>query len=312
MVAQRAFRFGVTAYTASSASEWAETARSAESLGYSTLLIPEHLHCLPSMTGMLAAAQATTTLRVGSLVLANDFWHPLWLAREFAALVMFACDRVELGLRTGWMRDDYEQSGVRFDPPGVRIDRLEEAITVIKGLFQHAPFSFHGHYYALCDVSLQPEQQHRPPFLIGGGGRRMLALAARKADIVSINSQMTADGGFDMASLAPEVMARQIAWVREAAGSRFATLELNMLINIVVVTERRSASAEEEAASWTALGFPATADLLLGSPRALIGSVEEIVAQLVAQRERYQISYIVIPRDQMEAFAPVVARLAGA
>jgi probable F420-dependent oxidoreductase len=313
MPTSRAFRFGVNAFGAESAEEWMIRARRAEELGYDTLVVADHLHSFPPLAGMLAAAQATTRLRVGSLTIGNDFRHPLMLARELAAIDHFSGGRLELGLGTGWASTDYAGSGLHLDSPSVRISRLREAIAVIKGVFREAPFSFAGQHYTIRDVTLQPRPPARrhPPLLIGGGGRRMLALAAREADIVGINPRATPDGGFDAGQLAVDIVAAQVAWVREEAGERFDELELNMLVNTVTVTEDRVGAAEELATFWTRAGFPLTADLLLHSPYALIGTIEQIVAQLQAQRDRLHISYIVIRQEQLEEFAPVVALLCG-
>lgn len=311
MVSERQFRFGVTASKAVSAEAWVQSARRAEQLGYSTFVIPEHLHCFPPLAGMMAAALATSTLRVGSLTLANDFWHPLWLARELAAIDFLSFGRLEIGIGTGWMYQDYHCSGLELQSPSIRIERLLEALAIIKGLFRGEVFSFEGQHYTLRDVELQPHtaQKRHPPLLIGGGGKRMLTIAAREADIVGVNSRMTADGSFDISSLEPSKFEQQVAWVREAAGSRFASLELNILVNSVAVTEHREKAAEELAAFWIDRGFLVSADLLLRSPRVLIGSIDQLVDQLQDMRERYHVSYIVIPQEKMEAFAPVVAYL---
>lgn len=311
MARERRFRFGVTASGAESPEAWLHSARRAEQLGYSTFVMPEHLHCFPPLSGMLAAAMATSTLHVGTLTFANDFWHPLWLARELAGIDFFSSGRLEIGIGTGWMYQDYHAGGIELRAPSVRIERLLEAIAVIKGLFQGGEFSFEGQHYTLRDVELKPQTVRggHPPLLIGGGGKRMLGIAAREADIVGVNSRMTADGRFDTSSLEPSVFEQQVAWVQEAAGDRFSSLELNVLVNSVAVTENREEAAEELAAYWCNLGFILTADLLLRSPRALIGNVEQLVEQLQDMRERYHVSYIVIPQAHMEAFAPVVAYL---
>jgi probable F420-dependent oxidoreductase len=320
MMGLRPFRFGVeTLSYASSGPAWRDAARKIEGLGYATLLVDEHIdRQLAPIAALVAAAEATTALRVGSFVFANDFRHPALLAKEMASLDVLSGGRVELGLGTGYARADYDQAGIPFDPPGVRIDRLEEAIHILKGCFTGDPFSFTGRHYTVHALkgAPVPVQRPYPPLLIGGGARRTLSLAAREADIVSVNIRTTTAGGFDFASLTAAAVDQKVAWVRDAAGQRLPTLELNIQVPFVAVTAARQQAAEGflrlfEQRFGMSAGTLGVEDVL-ASPSFLIGSVDQIVEELQARRERYGFSYIVIWDTSMDAFAPVVARLAGA
>jgi probable F420-dependent oxidoreductase len=186
----RTFRFGVQEHRAPSAKAWKEKAREVESLGYATLYLPDHFtDQVGPIAALMAAADATTTLRVGSLVFDNDYRHPVVLAKEAATLDLLSEGRLDLGLGAGWMASDYEQAGIPFDSAGTRISRMEEALTIIKGLFTGEPFTFAGEHYRLTSMegSPRPVQRPHPPILLGGGGRRMLRIAAREADIVNVN-----------------------------------------------------------------------------------------------------------------------------
>jgi probable F420-dependent oxidoreductase len=308
----RKFRFGVEIRRAGSAKEFRETVRRAEALGYSTLFVPDHFvdHPLAPLPALAVAAEVSPSLRLAPGVLGNDYRHPVVLAREAATVDLLSDGRLELGIGAGWMSVDYERSGIPLERPGRRIARLAEAIAVLKGLFAEGPFSFQGEHYRVdaLDGHPKPAQRPHPPFLIGGGGRKVLALAAREADIVGINANLrSGQGGEDAArSLSPARTDEKLAWVREAAGPRFADLEITTLVGVVQVTGNPRPFAEGMA---RAFGVPL--EQALESPIALVGSVESMVESLEARRARWQISYPVVPQDALEPFAPVVARLAG-
>jgi probable F420-dependent oxidoreductase len=314
------FRFGIVSGV-STRDEWVELARKTEALGYSTLLTGEHpsFGATGPIAAVMAAADATTTLRVGWNVLANDFRNPVLLAQEAATIDVLSSGRLELGIGTGWLRTDYTAMGIPFEPAGVRVDRLAEAVPLLKRLFGPVAVTHTGAHYRVQDLDLMPKplQQPHPPILVGGAGRRMLTLAAREADIVSLNKATTAEGTLDLASGTPDAASRQVEWVREAAGDRFGHLELHIQAGVTVTHDRLSA-AKKSAAGL--LRFPAevasnaeavTAEDVLASPTALIGTVEEIVEGLLERRRRYGVSYITVYDDDMDVFAPVVARLAG-
>jgi probable F420-dependent oxidoreductase len=262
---------------------------------------------------MMAAATATTTLRVGTNVLANDFRHPLIVGAEVAAVDFFSGGRVVLGLGTGFWRQDYDQSGIPFDPPSTRVGRLEEAVQILKGMCTTAPFSFDGQYYAVRDFELSPgpRQQPHPPILVGGGGRRILALAAREASIVGFGRRSTRSGGFDTDSDTPDATAEKVAWVREAAGERLEQLEFSFLASFAAVTDDPVTEAQRLSQGWRELGVDIVADQILRSATSLIGTVDEIVAKLEHARERYGLSFIVIGEGQIDEFAPIVKQLSG-
>lgn len=308
------FQFGVNTTSASSREAWIGTAQKAESLGFHSLLVADHLgNQLGPTAALVAAAAATTTLRVGSFVFGNDFRHPVYLAQEAATIDLLSGGRFELGLGTGWMRSDYDVSGIPFDPPGTRVSRLIEAVQIIKGFFAESPFSFTGQYYSVrnLDGRPKPAQKPHPPLMLGGGSQRILSLAAREADIVSVNLKTTAQGTLDFSSSTAEAAAQKIAWVRRAAGERFGDLILNLLVPIVVVTEKQQEAARQVLRRYHSPDDDASVQELLESPSALIGTVDQIVEQLQERRERFGFSYIVV-FEPMEQFAPVVERLAGA
>jgi probable F420-dependent oxidoreductase len=310
-VAVRPFRFGVTAPTPSAGTDWVERARRVEQLGYSILVVPDHFrdHLAP-VPALTAAALATTRLRVGSLVFSNDFRQPAVLAKEAATIDVLSGGRFELGLGGGWLRAEYDQTGIPFDAPGTRIERLEEAVTIIKGLLAGERVTFAGRHYTIADLEGRPTpvQRPHPPIAIGGGGRRTLTLAAREASIVGLVPRARRDGsGLDMTDLSDAATREKLEWVRSAAGDRFDSLEIHALIQAVAVSERRTAAADDLASR-----FKVARDVVLETPYVLLGTVEEMCETLRQRRERYGISYLTVFERDMEVFAPVVARLAGA
>jgi probable F420-dependent oxidoreductase len=298
----------------SSRQAWEETARKTEALGYSALVVADHVWTqLAPLAALVAAAEATTTLRIGGYVFGNDFWHPAILAREVASIDLLSGGRLEFGIGTGWERDDYVRRGIVLDPPGVRRRRLAEAIQVFKGLFADGPCSFQGEFYTIdgLDALPKPAQRPHPPFLIGGGGPRMLALAAQQADIVSINMRTTEAGELDWPSGTAAAADEQVRWVREAAGARFDALELNAIM-FYVPTADREAAAAQLAAEWGIAEQGLSPADVLSCPHFLIGSNEQVIEELQQRRERYGISYVtIVGEEHLEAFAPIVARLAG-
>jgi probable F420-dependent oxidoreductase len=315
MTTQRPFRFGVSVHQAQSKAEWIATARKAESLGYSTLQMPDHLgDQLAPIPALLAAAEATQTLRIGSFVFDNDFRHPVMLAKEAATLDLLSGGRLELGLGAGWHRPEYEQAGIAYDPAGVRVSRMEEALHIIKGLFADGPFSFSGSYYTVTALEGHPKpvQRPHPPILIGGGGKRLLSIAAREATIVGFTPTFRTDGsGTDYTDATPAALEQKITWVRQAAGERFDQLELNILVGQVFTTEEREQAALFIASTLAPGVTGITPELMLSIPYLLIGTVDQICADLLARREQYGISYVTVFERNLETLAPVVERLAG-
>jgi len=320
----RPFRFAVQSFSAPDAKAWRERARRAEALGYSALHLADHflgpgpalaasqhpLQELAAVPAMAAAAAATASLRIGCRVFCNDYRHPVVLAKEAATLDLLSEGRLELGLGAGWLRAEYEAAGMGFDPAGRRIERLAESVSLLKAIFSGQPLAHAGKHYRVSGFSgaPRPVQRPHPPLMIGGGGRRVLELAAREADVVSFNFNNRAGviGSDGVRSGAAEATGKKLGWVREAAGERFASLELEIGAYFTFVTD-----APEAVAGGLARALGLSADELLEHPHALIGSPAAICEQLDRRRERYGISYVTVPDTALEAFAPVVARLTG-
>ena len=304
-VKPRPFRFGVSGGRATRA-EWLDLARKADDLGYSTLLLPDHFgRQMAPLPALLAAAMLTPRLRVGTIVLDNDFRHPALLAKEAATIDLMTDGRFELGIGAGWMEADYRHSGLPFDTPGVRVARLTEAVQILKAFFTgEGPVTLQGRFYRV--EALETFPRARPRILIAGSRRRMLELAAREADIVGLEDHQFAERATGSTSISIADSAEQVAIVREAAGSRLADLELNVFAARTEVTDNRAAAVQRMSDQ---LGLtPAQVET---SASFLLGSVEAIVHRLQERRERLGISYVMVFDRVMEAFAPVVARLSG-
>jgi probable F420-dependent oxidoreductase len=305
------FRFGVQYSKPIEGTTWQETARRTEELGYSTLFVPDHFgDQLAPIAALSVAAEATTTLKVGALVFDNDYRHPVTLATEMATLDLLSSGRVELGLGAGWMRTDYEQSGIAYDEPKVRVDRFAEALEVIRGMFGDGPFDFAGDHYTISGLNglPKPHTPGGPPILIGGGGKRVLSIAARHADIVGINpnlrsGQIDADSALDSMASAVD---RKVGWVREAAGDRFEEIELNQLSFAATITDDLASFAD-----FLAQLFGVSPDEVLEAPTVVAGSLGEVVDLLHARRERWGFNYYVFQGDAAETMAPLVAELTG-
>jgi probable F420-dependent oxidoreductase len=309
----RRFRFGVIAKAPRSASDFAAFAKRVEDLGYATLFIPDHFvdHALAPIPAAMAAAAATTTLRVGTLVLGNDYRHPAVLANEAATIDLLSGGRLELGMGAGWMTADYDKAGFHLDPPRTRIARLDESLTIIKGLMADGPFSFDGEHYSITDLDGEPKpvQRPHPPFIVGGGAPKILALAARHAQIVGINSNLRSGIGDDpdsIRSLTSAATDEKLGWLRSAAGSGFDELEIQTLTGFVHVTDDRASIA-----GGIASAFGVDTDIALETPAVLVGTVDEIADEVQRRRDRWQMSYIVVDENFTDAVAPVVAQLSG-
>jgi probable F420-dependent oxidoreductase len=307
----RPFRFGAQFASAAGGAAWRERAKAAEDLGYDTFWMPDHLDDQwGPLVGLTAAAAATTTIRIGTLVFDNDFRHPAVMAKEMATLDLVSEGRLELGLGAGWLESDYLKHGLPFDPPATRVERLEEAVQVVKALWSGQPVTFLGNHYRLDAASgwPRPIQAPHPPVMVAGGSRKVLGVAAREADIVGFNTSLAAGaiGPEAARSALAHRFQERVAWVKEAAGERFDELELQCNTAFCLVGVDRWATAEA-----VAPGFGITPEEALDVPIALVGSVEEICATLERRREEFGFSYWTVPGDALEAFAPVVARLAG-
>jgi probable F420-dependent oxidoreductase, MSMEG_2516 family len=296
------FRFAVQQGSARSGEAWAALARRAESLGYDVLVMPDHLgHQLSPFAALAAAAGATTRLRVGAFVFANDYRHPLILAREAATLDFLSGGRFEMGLGAGWMTGDYRQLGMTYDPAPRRIDRLEEAIPLIKRLLAGETVTHRGEHYQLdrASVGVEPVQKPRSPLAIGGGGPRMLKLAAREAEIVGLVPGFDAHGRIRVRQATETATAEKIALIREAAGERFERLEINMWLGDAGLVGGGNSllGSVTAAVRWAPTAF-------YGSPYVLYGTLRSTREQLLRRRDRLGISYYTVPSRAMESMAP--------
>jgi probable F420-dependent oxidoreductase len=319
MASQHAFRFGVINEQTAAPDAWIAQVRWVEEAGYSTFLIRDHF--APDYFGdqfapfaaLTAAACATTSLRVGTLVFDNDYRHPVMLAKEAATLDLLSGGRLELGIGAGWLQSEYDQAGMQYDRPGVRIERLSEAISVLKGLFAEPPLTFAGAHYSITNLNgfPKPTQQPHPPILIGAGHKRMLMLAGREANTVGILTTSVATGRVvddPLARMADRV-AEQIAWVRAGAGARFAEIELSTVATVIITDQRRARTQQWiHERGWGGV----TVEQVWDMPAVLIGSVDQIAEDLHRWRAQLGFSYYIVSDDVAEAAAPLVARLAGA
>lgn len=304
----RPFRFGVVAAHIRSRSDWVAQARKVEELGYDTLLVVDHLTTsLGPLVALTVAAEVTQKIRVGSFVLCNDFRHPAILAKELATLDVLSEGRLEFGLGSGYMPSDYQQTGLRFDSPGIRVSRFEESVRLFKNIFSEETVNFQGDHYTITNLQglPKPAQRPHPPLYIGGGGQRVLSFAAREADIVGIAHKNSAHG-LNLANTTSEPTAQKIAWVREAAGDRFSQLELSVMVFQTQITDQRDGVAAQ---MGQRVGLSAAQ--VLDSMQLLVGTVDQVAETLWTRRENFGISYIVVTEEQIEKFAPVVARLSG-
>jgi probable F420-dependent oxidoreductase len=288
-----------------------DKARKVEALGYDTLTVPDHFaDFLAPVPALISAADATSRLRVGTNVFNNDFRHPVLLAREAATIDLLTDGRLQLGLGAGNSPTEYDQAGMNFDSGGIRVERLTEAVTIIKGLLKGENVTFIGKHYRVASHTINPIplQQPHPPVLIGGNGRHLLTLAAQQADIVGLSGITFGRDGPDISAWKRSGVDERIRLVRSAAGKdRYQKLEINALVQRVVVTDDRRLVAEDLASRWKQV----TADEILLTPFVLVGTVDQLIENLVGYRERWDISSYVIFESDIEAFAPVVARLAG-
>jgi len=293
----------------------AAEARRAEAMGFDAMVVPDHLiEQLSPIPALATIAAATERLRIGAFVHNNDLRHPAVLAQDLASLDVLSGGRLDVAVGAGWNKPEYDAIGLPFDPAPIRQARLEEAIAVLKGCFGDGPFSFSGASYRLADHDGYPKpvQRPHPPFLIGGGGRRTLALAGREADIVGLAPRILPGQGVDPASLTLAAAAEKVQWVRDSAGDRFDHLVFNVYpsawpITITAEPRREAARVVEHLSGRTAVDL--TVDEVLESPHLFIGTVDGIVEKFRMLRERLGITSFMT--GDMDELAPVVERLAG-
>lgn len=314
----RPFRFGVINETPLAPDQWLAQVRRAEELGYDTLLIRDHL--VPDVFGdqyaplvaLATAAAVTTRLHVGTMVIDNDFRHPVLLAKEAATLDALSGGRFELGIGAGWLRDEYERAGLQYDRAAIRIDRLEESLAIIKRLFREGCVSFTGKHYQVTEQPIYPAPARPagPPILIGGGKKRMLRLAGREADIVGLLTTSVSTGALsdDPTERLAASVEQKLGWVREGAGDRYDDLQLSLILSVTFTSDReRHAATLIRDRGWTGI----TVHDVLEMPSVFIGTPDQIAEQMTCCRDRWGFSYFVISDEIMEEFALMVERLAG-
>lgn len=318
----RPFRFAVQSFNADTGAQWTERARRAEALGYSTLFLADHLlgpgpaldktahpvQNLAAIPAMAHAAAVTTTLHVGARVFCIDYHDPLVLIKSAMTIDRLSDGRLELGLGAGWLQEEYAATGIAFDPPRVRIDRLSDVVEGLKAFRAEGPVQVHNDSIHWRDFEGVPKPVSKPPLMIGGGSPRVLRLAGREADIVSLNfnnrsGMIGADG---VRSSSEQETERKLGWIREGAGDRFDALEIEIGAYFTFVMDDPS---QPLAAMAGAFGY--TLAEMRQHPHALFGSVDTVCEELERRRERFGISYVTVGDSAMEAFAPVVARLSG-
>lgn len=301
-----------------SPASWRDRLRQIEDLGYSTVSISDHFtggFMMEPLVTLAAAAEATTTLRLLTLVLGNDYRHPVMVHKAAATIDWLSGGRIELGLGAGWLESDYRASGISLDPPSERIERLAEALQIVRALFGPEPVTFHGRHYQIDGLNglPKPVQQPHPPLLIAGGGARMLALAGREADIVGIHSRLRsgvvdAESVMDFAAASVATKVDTVRRAAQEAGRDPNEIELQFPIYLCRITDKALAR-EPRVSNWGQL-LAANPVLLADSPAVVVGPLEACVERLHMLRERYGFSYLSLGAD-VEAAAPLVARLAG-
>ena len=324
MSKSKPFRFGLQAYAPASAKDWRDLARKAESMGFSSFHLADHVigpgpalnatghpvQTVAAIPAMAVAAEATDSIKVGCRVLCVDYRNPVMLAKEVATLDFFSDGRLELGLGAGWLQNEYEAMGIRFDRAGVRIDRMEEVIELLRASFADGELNIDGrHVHAVgFEAVPKPVSKPGPPLMIGGGAKRVLTIAGREADIVSLNFDNSSGklGAEGIGSSTAELTEQKIRWVREGAGDRFADIELEIAAYFTIVTPDGEGTRSKMAPM-----FGMTPEVLAEHPHALIGSIDEICDRIVERRERYGISYVSFGASAIDAVAPVIERLAG-
>ncbi|MEU5591408.1 LLM class F420-dependent oxidoreductase [Streptomyces sp. NPDC020298] len=304
----RPFRFGVNLLTPASAGEWRAKCRRAEELGYDVILVPDHLGMVAPFPALVAAAEATERARLGTFVLNAGFWNPALLAREVAATDALTGGRLELGLGTGYVQAEHDTAGLPFGSPGERVDHLAHTVAELERLLGSADFP-HSRLRSSGGTPMPRPAQSRVPLLIGGNGDRMLRLTAERADIAAFTAGRVVAGSTEgkIAPLTPEELDGRVARYREFAAGRAEPAELNLLVQMVTVTDDPEAVIKPLLDRQPQL----TADEAIALPIVLVGTLREIVARVRAQRERYGFSYLTVLEPYMEDFAPVIEELRG-
>ncbi|GGZ27502.1 LLM class F420-dependent oxidoreductase [Streptomyces poonensis] len=302
----RPFRFGVNLLSPAPADEWRAKCRRAEELGYDVILVPDHLGMPAPFPALVAAAAATRRPRLGTFVLNAGFWNPALLAREVATTDALTGGRLELGLGTGYVRSEHETAGLPWGSPRERVDHLRHTVEELARLLGSEELP-HSQLRSSGETPMpRPVQQPRVPLLIGAGGDRMLRLTAEHADIAAFTGARSVPGGA-MVPVTAEEFGERVALYGKLAAGREEPAELNLLIQLVAVTDDPGAAVQE----WLPFAPQLTEEQVLELPVVLVGGLEEVVGRARALRERYGITYLTIMEAHMEAFAPVMAALRG-
>jgi probable F420-dependent oxidoreductase len=312
----RPMRFATQAGGAPSGQEWIDRAKRLEALGYDTLAMPDHMigGAWAAMPALAVAATVTQKLRVGTLVIDNDFRNPTVFARECATVDVLTNGRFELGIGAGWLDRDYQSTGIAFDRGRVRVARLAEAVTLMKRLFTEEQVTFAGEYYNVENAECRPKtlQQPYPPFLIAGGGPDILALAGREANIVAIvPSGITGSGQIPPEKFRLETMREQIQMVRDAAGARFGEIELSMFLDCTLTDDREKTIAELAAKTGPGERGPVDPDVVRNNAYRGIGTLQEIRGHIVRVRDAIGITYFCLRGPDVEKLGPICQELAG-
>jgi probable F420-dependent oxidoreductase len=321
MATDRKIRFGVAASAPESATAWREMAKKAEDLGYSTLLLADHMSRQTApLIGAMAALAATTRLRLGTQVLANPFRNPAILAKEIASLDFLSDGRFEVGIGAGWPnssntgRSDSNQTGIDMGESGERVERLIDAVRIIrKFLSSDEPFDYEGKHFSVKGLNPFPGAVQKPvPIMIAGAGPRMMRFAAREADIINIAPRPPIVGPTPAGSMGFGLtMADEIALIREAAGERYPQLEISVFANNPQANNPSVTDNPDPSIDKLAGDLSTTREAVLAMPATLIGSVDSLVERILQHREQHDVTYRTIPWYAVDQFAPVVAKLAG-
>lgn len=306
----RPFRFATQTGGAPTAEEWIARARRIEALGYDTLAMPDHMvgGAWAAMPALAALAPVTTKLRLGTLVIDNDFRNPVVFAREVAVLDVISGGRFELGIGAGWLDRDYRGTGIPMDRGRVRVERLGEAVRLLKRLFTEDQVDFAGRYYRVAKAECRPKtiQRPRPPLMIAGGGREILTLAAQEADIVAIVPEgITGSGRLAVDAVRLDTMVEQAALVRREAGSRSDEIELSMFLDCVLTDDR------DKTIDVMAETAKVRRELLSGSAYRGIGTIDQIREHIVKVRDAVGVTYVCLRGPDVEKLGPVVSSLSG-